>query len=223
MSTTEEIEVYDELIADRPEFSFYSGVVLNVGPIVNLKSADMAVRKEFENEFHRQSLTWLVALAKVEVNATTSMYGNGENAFSWKGNSTVGMQEYYQVLLDDVAAHLVAINTDQHLKKVADIKKPIQKDTVPYLIRLRLISNMLSAIYETNNPELIRLVDPYMKETNDSIESIVTKIYVQTAPGQYQTRSFGKESGLSRVRFYSRNLTACMQNLEKRYSGDSGR
>lgn len=207
-STPDEIKVYDEMISDRPEFSFYSGVTIDLGS-ANVNFSNPTVRNEFDKNYRRQSVTWLLALARVEVNSTVSMYGTSENPFSWNQSNAIGVKEYYQVLLDDAAAHLTTIIADPDLKDVVSVREPIDENALPNLLRLKLVSDMLTAIQETNDVALMRHVEPYLNETNSAIESLVTKIYLQTNTGNpYETQE-------GEWRFYSRDLTSCQRMLER--------
>ena len=210
-STEEEIKVYDRIISDRPEFSFYSGVTIDLG-VPQLDFTDAKTRSEFDQSYRRNSLTWLLAIARVEVNATASMYGNIKNPFAWNRTSTVGMREYYQVLLDDSAAHLMALVNDPELKDIVNPRKPLNANVLPNLIRLKLVSDMLAAIYGTNDVALMRQVEPYMKETNSAVESIIAKIYARSGAAYvpYQEGSVQK--------FRGKALQGCIIEMQQEFA-----
>ena len=209
------------MIADRPEFSFYSGAKLELGSNADLTNANL--KQNFESKFQRKSLLWLLALAKVEFNSTMAMYGDTENAFAWREGSKIGMQEYFQVLLEDLAVHLHAISNDPALEDILDVTKKIRPETAAYLIRLKLISSMLTAVHDTNDATLMQVVKPYMKDTAHAMESIVVKVYMRTnssftgiVPGTTK-----EGSDYTRIRYYSRDLTNCQQSVESKFFGNA--
>jgi len=171
MSNKEEIEVYDKVIAQLPEFVFYSGMTAGVkqlkpfagkNPIKNV--ADANPQEVANSQYKKQSLAWLMALAKVELNATRAMYNQGAGAFTPKAGDNFGLLEYYHVLLDDVAAHLQAIETDDQFKRA--IKKSLKtagSETVAYLRRLKVISSMLIALEKSGDPMIAEKSAEYRK------------------------------------------------------------
>ena len=187
-SSDDEIEVYDKVIAQLPEFVFYSGMTAGITqpkPVADNQDVKDADPKDFAGrQFRKQSLAWLMALAKVELNATRSMYNPGDGAFIARAGKTFGMQEYYHVLLDDVAAHLMAIETDDQFKKA--IKKSFEtgtSDTVAYMRRLKVISNMLVALEQSGDPMIAQKSAGYRK-TIDSYDKKLLAQAVRSAQDQ---------------------------------------
>jgi len=186
-SSEDEIEVYDKVIAQLPEFVFYSGMTAGVQqpqPAADSKDIQEAEPEDVANavsQFKKQSLAWLMALAKVELNATRSMYVPGNEAFIAKDDAEFGLPEYYHVLLDDVAAHLQAIETDDQFKKA--IKKSFEtatSETVAYMRRLKLISSMLIALEQSGDPMIAQKSTEYRK-TIDSYNKTLTAQAVSSA------------------------------------------
>ena len=185
-SSEEEIEVYDKVIAQLPEFVFYSGMTAGVQqPQPAADNKDMEAEPQdvanAVSPFKKQSLAWLMALAKVELNATHSMYVPGNVAFIPKDDAEFGLLEYYHVLLDDVAAHLQAIETDDQFKKA--IKKSFEtatSETVAYMRRLKLISSMLIALEQSGDPMIAEKSTEYRK-TIDSYNKTLTAQAVSSA------------------------------------------
>ena len=182
-----QIEVYDKVIAQLPEFVFYSGMTAGVQqpkPAADSKDIQEAEPEDVANavsQFKKQSLAWLMALAKVELNATRSMYVPGNVAFIAKDDAEFGLLEYYHVLLDDVAAHLQAIETDDQFKKA--IKKSFEtatSETVAYMRRLKLISSMLIGLEQSGDPMIAQKSTEYRK-TIDSYNKTLTAQAVSSA------------------------------------------
>ena len=184
-SSEDEIEVYDKVIAQLPEFVFYSGMTAGVEqpkPVADDEDLEEAeLQGVAGSQFRKQSLAWLMALAKVELNATRSMYVPGNVAFIAKDDAEFGLLEYYHVLLDDVAAHLQAIETDDQFKKA--IKKSFEtatSETVAYMRRLKLISSMLIALEQSGDPMIAEKLTEYRK-TIDSYNKTLTAQAVSSA------------------------------------------
>ena len=170
LSSEEEIKVYDKVIAQLSEFVFYSGMTAGVEQpktVTDNEDEDVIEANPQDiagNQFRKQSLAWLMALAKVELNATRAMYIPGDGAFKANAGDKFGLLEYYHVLLDDVAAHLQAIETDKQFKKA--IKKSLEtasSETVAYLRRLKLITSMLIALEQSGDPMIAEKSAEYRK------------------------------------------------------------
>jgi len=204
LSDEEEIEVYDKVIAQLPEFTFYSGMTAGVKqpqPTVGNNVAGADPQDDPDGQFRKQSLAWMLALAKVELNATRSMYWPGDKAFIQPAG-TFGLIEYYHVLLDDVAAHLQAIETDDEFKKA--IKKFLEiasSDTVAYLRRLKLISSMLIALEQSGDPMIAEKSAQYRKKIdayNTTLEAQVAgslqKVVITTTQVTVDPKQQGRQS-----------------------------
>jgi len=204
LSDEEEIEVYDKVIAQLPEFTFYSGMTAGVKqpqPTVGNNVAGADPQDDPDGQFRKQSLAWMLALAKVELNATRSMYWPGDKAFIQPAG-TFGLIEYYHVLLDDVAAHLQAIETDDEFKKA--IKKFLEiasSDTVAYLRRLKLISSMLIALEQSGDPMIAeksaqyhKKIDAYNTTLEAQVAGSLQKVVITTTQVTVDPKQQGRQS-----------------------------
>ena len=155
LSSPQEIEIYDKIIAQLPEFIFYSGMTANINQPLNANGANP--QPPAVNGFKKQSLAWMMALARVELNATRSMYLRGDNWFVMPFTATFGQQEYYSVLLDDMAVHLHALETDDKFKKAVKRSMELASSaTVSYLRRLKLIDSGLAALGRSGAPVIVQ-------------------------------------------------------------------
>lgn len=173
-SSKREIEVYDSLIASQKELAFYSGLATDYG----LQSVDTIPESDrglVESAYQRKSLAWLLALARVEIGATISMYGDSDDPFSQIGMSKFGIREYQEILLDDLSAHLKALETDKAFQNAVNDRK-LGDDTMAYLRRARLINDLLAKVMSSQNQELIAAAEPYVRTINDYIDTIDTRI-----------------------------------------------
>ena len=183
-SSPDEVAVYDKIILQLPEYIFYSGMVAGVDqpkPLAGVDpNKDAAGAKPSQiagSQFKKQSLAWLMGLARVELGATRSMYLEGDDWFVPTPAVTFGLTEYYHVLLEDVAAHLQALDTDAQFKRA--IKKSFKiasSETLAYLRRLKMVSSMLVALEESGAPVIAQRATDFRKEVTDYTEVLTAQV-----------------------------------------------
>lgn len=179
MSTPEQIEIYDKMIESRKEFAFYSGALSQLG--ADAMAAKQSKPMEFERGFKKNSLAWLLALARVEIGATASMYGRSKTPFrdlapahGW------GMDEYLAVLADDLNAHVNALATDPDLKAVSKVNVKADSRTLAYLRRVKLVKDMLGAIQSAAGEQYAFQSRRVRKELEKYEKSLVRKVLLST-------------------------------------------
>ena len=139
-STPEQVRLYDEIVTDQDELSFFSGVILTASTNQNLSNAQNDT--PLTERFRRRGLKWLMALARIELGATKAMY-TAENPFeSLAPKDGFGRQEYFDLLAHDSADHMNALKTDpvMFLKST----KLSAVESVPYIRRLKVVNDMLT-------------------------------------------------------------------------------
>lgn len=149
ISNTEELATYDRFLEDRPEFTYFSGLAEQFG----LPSGDLTKHPQFEiagfkNRYEKKGLAAMLALAKVEIGATISMYGKSREPFNEFG--PLGQLDYQQmisIIADDVHAHMYSLEKEKEFKKV--LRGPLRTATVNYLRRLKLIKDMIDVLKAT--------------------------------------------------------------------------
>ncbi len=179
ISTPEQVEVYDKLVSQKREFSFYSGVVSGVG--ANAGGAKQRDPMAFEQSFKKNSLAWLLALARVEIAATASMYGRSKAPFQDMAPENYGFSEYLAVLLDDLSAHVNALATDQDLKRVCELTVKADSNTLAYLRRLKLVTDMLNTVQTASNGEFAYRARQIKRELKKYEQDLVNKVVLATA------------------------------------------
>ena len=230
-STAAEIKVYDSLIASQKEFSFYCGIATDYG-LRKIDDLDEDERGLIESTYKRQTLAWLLALARVEVGATVSMYGESDDPFGQIGMSKFGVKEYTEILLDDLSAHLKAMEQDQRFQKATTARR-ISGETFAYLRRARLVNDLLGKVLLTNNKELIAAAEPYVRSIENYIDRVVRRVEKALRPSfaiNSGTEGSGSpeigpelESGSSRIESVSRNRQRLYECAAPQNSGGSGR
>lgn len=208
-STQEEIEVYDKLIREKPEFSYYSGVATTLGLAQHVSSSDEEQRMEFDQEYRKSSLAWLLALARVELGSTISLYGKSDTPFEQVVSSQFGTREFVQVLQDDLVAHLKAVPREPGFQRSLNRQQPTDSGTLAYLRRITLIYDMLQQVVKSSDAETAAAARPYEKEVGEYANQIVTKIE-HGSLSQYR----GKD-----IRFVDREqLSGCQRRLESKFT-----
>ena len=167
------------LIAGQKELAFYSGIAFNYS-LVQIEKLPAVDRELTESSYKRQSLAYLLALARVEVGATISMYGNSNDPFSF-GSSSFGSQEYLDVLLDDLSAHFKTVEKDEGFQNAA-FEKKASSDTLAYLRRAKLINDLLNKVMQSSDSELVAAAESYSRGINEYIDSLTRRIVRATRP-----------------------------------------
>lgn len=224
-STAEQIKVYDKLIAQNPEFAFYSGIASNLGLQPNLSAMSSGELTDLDNNFRRSSLAWMMALARVELGATVAMFGDQDDPFGVPiaiGGGQFGAVEYLQILVDDLAAHLKAAAEDGNYHKALNPKLKVDNNSLAFLRRTQLIDALLTKVMSSGQSEIMSEARPYAKRAEDYVETMIAKIGYATSTYSQTSSSTGSststESRLAGARFVNReNLLNYQRNLERHF------
>ena len=196
-SSAKQIEAYDRVIQQLPEFAFYSGFDSGLRQprpaAVKLPEAQQDVDATQApgtpgtpglSQYKKDTLAWLMALARVEINATRAMYTPGDGVFVSADPNMFGIEEYFHVLLDDVAVHMQSLKADADFQKAAkDSLKLANSKTIAYLRRLKLIKSMLMAAAHSGITAVDRKSGEYLREitaVEDMLESQVARAIADT-------------------------------------------
>ena len=186
-STKEEIKVYDKVLGERAEFNFLNGIGLEFDQRPDLAKANNLDRKKFNDKFKKGGLAWMMALAKVELGATFSMWGDAQFPFESLFVTEFDVEQFKAILVDDVVAHLRHLRDDPLFKKVLQNKHIPDSNTVAYLRRLKLLTDMLVTLGRSNDQAVASRVHPYLDELKKYRERLVTQV-VRSQMG-YSTES----------------------------------
>jgi len=198
-STSEEIAVYDKLIAMNPEYSFFS-------------DGDL-----------KTSLAWMMALARIELGATMSMYGKTEDPFGAAvkvGGLEFGAEEYLEILVDDLATHLKAAQMDAGYQKALKPREKVDASSLAHLRRTQLINDLLNKVISSGEEEIVYAAEPYAETAQEYVDQMIGKITSATTASRQvgSEQSEYEHNQVSGVRFNNReNLLACQANLERRF------
>ena len=138
-SSQEEIEIYNDIIKSRPEFSVY---VLKSSLNNQKHSPAVRVTDGYEKKL---GLFWLMALARIEVGGVLSAYSDVQRPFEILRPSAREMPAYKSLIKTDAAVHFRALTIDPQYAKVArDSSKQPDSNTMAYLRRLKLVSDLVA-------------------------------------------------------------------------------
>ena len=202
-STPEQIEVYDKLIEMNSEYSFYSGVASGLGSDTDLSTTEEESSSDDDDEsgYLKHSLAWMMALARVELGATISMYGDDEDPFGKAvalGGVGFGAEEYLSILVDDAAAHLKAAQADSDYAKALKRTGPVDSTTLNHLRRTQLINDMLVKATSSQVPEVVAVAGPYVEVAQQYVDDMKKKI--SNATSSFRASSTSSRRVLSSVK-----------------------
>ena len=217
------------MIGLNPEYSFYSGAASELGVGVKIDSLNTFDKDMFDAKYLRQSLAWMMALARSELGATISMYGESKDPFGTAvaiGGVGFGSEELLSILVDDLAAHLKAAQRDLGYQAAVDPKKSIDESSLAYFRRTQLINDLLAKVVSSGDPEIAVMAKPYAETSNRYTESMARKIVLATtrvsSTSGSTTRTTSDTERLTGVRFQDRvNLLQCQRNLERAFGPPS--
>lgn len=205
ISTTDEIPVYDVILNDRPEFTYFNGASTAFPSKPDLTKADPFQRKQYYDNFQKKGLAAMMALARVELAATMSMYGSGDKPFALIVTGAFGLEEYVEVLSDDVVAHMKSLAQEPGFDAVTKRSYRIDTWTLAYLRRLKLIRDMLGTLSDVGDASVKANVRPYDKELakyerrllNNVAKQTMTESYTQTETDTRVTNRKSRIVGIS--------------------------
>lgn len=182
ISATEEIEVYDRMLDERPEFTYFQGVNSAFETTPDLKQADPFQRERFYDVFQKEGLAWMMALARIELSATESLYGKSEFPFESTTPNSIELEAYLSVLADDATAHMKSLASEAGFVKVTKRSRKIDTWTLAYLRRLKLIKDMLSTLGRTGDEKVRVTIKPLKKEISKYESKLLQEVTIQTRP-----------------------------------------
>lgn len=224
-STAEELEVYDRIVAEQDEFSFFSGVILAAANDTSYKNGPRQFASA--DRFKRRGLAWLMALSRVELGATMAMYGRIPNTFDFLAPEGYGRDEYFELLTNDLAVHVNALKTDPLLLQKSDRKAGANSETIAYLRRLKIVNDMLLATRTAENGKYLESANQYLGAVNSFAKRlernarIATKDSVETSTSIENSSKSAESSSTQVVRgtvsAVSPITRACQRSFLGRY------
>ncbi|MFK7768301.1 MAG: hypothetical protein AB8B55_13840 [Mariniblastus sp.] len=216
ISTLDELPVYDTILNDRPEFTYFNGVSSAFNNFPNLAKADEITRTKFCDEYQKKGLRWMIALARIELGSTMSMYGESKTPFESVAKTNYDMEATMQVLSDDVTAHMKSLALEEGFKKVIKRGRDIDTWTIAYLRRLKLIRDMLSTLGRFGDNTVKAKLGPYDKELAKYENRLMDEIERQTQPKTFMQNNVTNRQTQTRARRISnKEITDCENVVSK--------
>ena len=211
ISNPEEIQAYNNVIAEQVEFGFSSGQQFEPPSPNNSAGSGNRNNVDATKIFgQRRSLQWMLALARVEIGASLSMYGHIGNAFFQTQPEDFGVEEYGRLVADDAVAHVSALQTDEKIQKRVRSPKRVDSDTVAYLRRLKVVSDMLEYTRENAPEEIASMAVETSPKLKKARRELSRQIEVATLDSVYQNSEIENRSseGTFRTNSYGNDIVA---------------
>ena len=175
-STTEEIAIYDKVLNERHEFSFFNGVFLSFQQQPDLVKANDIERRKFDDKFKKRGLAWMMALARIELAATSSLYGKVDYPFEALVDGDIDVKPYVEILHDDVVAHMKSLAAEPSFKEVLRRARKPDTWTLAYLRRIKLIRDMLKTLERIGGEQVSTEIEPYVYELKKHERNLVDQV-----------------------------------------------
>ena len=147
LSTEEEMKVYDKALQDRPEFDIFVG-----HPGTAQLGAERVV---FRKAFKQSGLSWVTALARVELGSMIASFSDREDPFKEVAPTKFDAAEFNQLLSEGWASHLISLQKLAQMNEAAKGKlAPGERGgaIVKIARRSKLASDMVVVAAGTMNP-----------------------------------------------------------------------
>lgn len=144
ISTPEEIKVYDEIIAARPEYDIFINLSRGLEPP---NSSLVFTPEKLKDDFKRSGLFWLTALGRIEFATTQAIFNSEDNAFLKYAPAGDESLAYFKVLMDSFKSHYYdTIDTPQLKLAITSSNIGPDQRVLAYVRRLSLMADMYIAL-----------------------------------------------------------------------------
>ncbi|MDP7017951.1 MAG: hypothetical protein QGG36_19250 [Pirellulaceae bacterium] len=144
------MEIYEEIIKERPEFAFETNLSRKLEPAPTALSQSVVGA---HNGFSQHGLAWMTALARVEMGSILAGFSEIQRPYRTVSPTPFDAQPYHALLLDGARVHYWALVRDTRLPWVMrqDLKY-VDKAVLSYSRRLVLGRGMLRTAGEIAGP-----------------------------------------------------------------------
>lgn len=169
----DELEVIEQMVRERDEFAIYSNLARRVerGPSTLSERATNP-----KDDFERRGLAWMMALARVELNAMTAGYTSTPKPFEFNRPSAYELEAYKEMLEDGVRSHYWAMQAEQPLATLSrgvpsERLWQFERQAIAYAHRAAVVHEMISALGRIRQGEYSRLqlaeLDEWRRQLKD--------------------------------------------------------
>ena len=219
ISDREEIQTYDRILASRPEFTFYQS---QTGATQGNNVANRQFRRDkLNDEILKKGLAWMMALARVELGATMSMYGDSDTPFEDLSDTNFDREAYLKILAIDFVEHMKALRSDEFFnKEILRRSRTVDFQTLSYLRRVKLVNDMLEAAAHIATESELAVLNEFHGELKKYVSRLTNTIRFQIAPHGNETQTQWsntkmKRYGQKRV-IRSSDIKECLNDTENR-------
>lgn len=184
-SSVQEIEVYNEILSKHPELSLYVGMELQGLASSDKKPESAREIADFDAQFKKSGLAWMLALAKVELGATLAAYTDSKKPFHEFAPTLFDRGEFTQILLEDCIAHIQSLETESLFQQVMKRRGAANNETLAYLRRIKLIRDMMAVLKKSEMPGLVAKIRPVEKKLERSQYALVAHVKASTGQRQH--------------------------------------
>lgn len=184
LSTPEQLEAYDRILAPRKEYAYYSGMATESMLADSLNPGNAEGRKQLDERFLRQGLAWMLALARIELAATVAYYGDHriDQPLSVFPPGPHDREAWLAVLRDDLQAHLTNLATDPGYADVTKLRRPPDNWSLAYLRRFHFLTSMIRVLDSLGHADLSARLQPFEEELAASTKQIIRMIEMADTP-----------------------------------------
>jgi len=138
-ASREELQIADEIIAEHDEYLIQTGLSQHVSRSADVRSDPDASR--------RSGLTWMTALARVELGAMLAGFTSHQRPFQAVGPSAHDKAQYGELLVDGYRTHYLAFQSDPAIAAFRRIGLPFNQ-IITNGRRMQLLHRFREAVAE---------------------------------------------------------------------------
>lgn len=193
ISTADEIAVYDRIIGQRDEYSYYAGMSTQSMLADSIDPAERSGREKFDSLFRRSGLAWMLALARIELTATVAFYGDHriKQPFSIFPPTALDQEAFLLVLADDLQAHLTNLASDPGYAEVTKLRRMPDSWTLAYMRRMHFLNSMIEILSAACGPEMATRLQPHRERLAADyrkMQKMIEKVNTPVLIGNSTTR-----------------------------------
>lgn len=175
ISTSEEVAVYDKLFRLRPEFTIYT----NLSSLIDEQPNSFSIVSASGSQNDRHGIAWVMALARLELFAMVSVYGNEHQLTAMRPPSTLEQDAFRDLLIDGMRMHIGALIGDERYTRVRD-RNP-DSEMIAYVRRMTLVARIVQTVASLYSEDLTARQRDQLSVWNHDIEEqrngLLEKIY----------------------------------------------
>lgn len=178
ISSPDELKIYEQIVRERPELSVATNLSRR---LQRLPSSLAEPVLEPNDDFIRNGLPWMTALARVELGAMLSGFSPAKHAFQALTPTPFDQASYHELLLDGARAHYWSLYDDPRLKwMMGQRSEGVYKIVLSYARRLLIARSMLRTAQGMAGgmytPVQHQEVLQWRRNMDDAQEALVKKI-----------------------------------------------